>query len=180
MSGLFNGRSHMVVGGLLALVVAVVVTGCTLPGGSSNGSVNPLATPLPAQDVGEDAKKGATEDYQNTWDNYLQDAIAEQVLDRQQKIDFLQRYENPNITNQNLKGLVQDVDLVTDRTTFNLTHGDTVASAITDFDVRLTFANGDSDTRTCKQPVEIDKDPDSGKWYILNPGQLQIFAVCNP
>lgn len=178
MSGHFNGRSRAVFGGLAAVVLGMVVTACTLPGGS-NGSVNPLPTPLPAQNVGEEAKKGATEDYKTTWDNYLHDAIAEQVRDRQQKIDLLQRYEKPSITEANLKGLVKDIGLVEDRTTFNLTHSDSVASAITDFDVRLTFANGDTDTRTCKQPVEIDKDTD-GKWYILNPGQLQIFAVCNP
>ncbi len=180
----------------LAVTVALTLSACSLPGGTSQGpepTVPPtprpsvpeeppseLPTPLPTEDVGQQALSGAKETYQETWNNYLRDMIAEQVADRQQKLALLQRYENPDITAQNLGGLMTDIDLVEDRTTFNLTNNATVASANTDFDVRVTYANGDSDTRTCRMPVALELDPDDGLWYVLNPAPLQVFAVCQP
>jgi hypothetical protein len=163
-----------------AAALAAFLSACSLGGssGREGGEVNELPTPVEGEDVGEEAAAGVTEDYVTTWGNYLRDSIAEQVKDRQQKLELLKRYENPSITEQNVGGLVQNIELLTDRTAFNLTNGQTIASGTTDFDIRLTYANGDSETRTCKFPASLEKDTDSGLWYVLNPGQLQIFAVC--
>ncbi len=185
--------------GLLILTAAtlmLVLSACSLPGGGSSGPeptprpterpaqaedvVNEIPTPLPAENVGGEALSGAKDSYQETWNNYLRDAIAEQVADRTQKLALLQRYENPKITDQNLAGLVEDIDLVEDRTTFNLTNQGNIASGNTEFDVRLTYANGDSDTRTCNPFISMERDADDGLWYVINPTQLQIFAVCAP
>ncbi len=142
--------------------------------------VNVVPTPLPTEDVGEEALSGAKEDLEETWNNYVRDIIAEQVAERQQKLDLLQRYENPDITAQNLAGLVSDIDLVEDRTEFNVASGSRVATATTDFDVRLTFLNGDTDTRTCQYFVSLEQDQEDGLWYVINPAPLQIFASCFP
>jgi hypothetical protein len=181
---------------LLVAGLALVLSACSLPGGAAQGpeptpapTARPsvaeeppseLPTPLPAEDVGEQALSGAKESYQETWNNYLRDIIAEQVADRQQKLTLLQRYENPRITEQNLGGLATDIGLVEDRTTFNLTNNGTTAAGNADFDVRVTYANGDSDTRTCNPFVQIELDPDDGLWYVINPAPLQIFSVCQP
>ncbi len=187
-------RSVAAVAILAALVMGL--SACSLPGGAAEGpeptpppterpdtpeeAPNTIPTPLPGEDVGEQALAGAKETYQETWNNYLRDAIAEQVADRQQKLEILQRYENPAITEQNLGGLVENIELVEDRTVFNLTNNATVASANAEFDVRLTYANGDSDTRTCNPFVSLEYSAEDGLWYVVNPGQLQVFAVCAP
>jgi hypothetical protein len=181
---------------LAAATVILVLSACSLPGGGSSGPeptarptdrpaqpedvANPVPTPLPAENVGGEALSGAKDTYQETWNNYLRDSIAEQVADRQQKLAMLQRYENPSITDQNLGGLVEDIDLVEDRTVFNLTNQGNIASGNTEFDVRLTYANGDTDTRTCTPFVSMEREADDGLWYVVNPTQLQIFAVCAP
>ena len=136
-------------------------------------------TPLPAEDVGEQALSGAKESFQETWNNYLRDIIAEQVADRQQKLNLLQRYENPDITEQNLGGLLSDIDLVEDRTAFNVINNNTIASGTTEFDVRLIFLNGDADTRTCRYFVSLELNADDGVWYVINPAPLQVFANCS-
>jgi hypothetical protein len=165
---------------LLATALVAVLSACSLGGtqGREGGEVNELPTPVEGEDVGVEAAAGTTEDYTTTWGNYLRDSIAEQVKDRQQKLELLKRYERPDITEANLGGLVENIELLTDRTAFNLTNNQNIASGNTDFDIRLTYANGDSETRTCRFPAQLEKDATSGLWYVLNPGQLQIFAVC--
>jgi hypothetical protein len=192
VAGTNLGRRHLAIIGFLMLIVILTLGACrgggiNLPGGGGGeenvdrgGEVNELAEPEEDEDVGEGALGGANESHEATWDNYLRDMIAEQVSDRQQKVSILERYENPGITEQNRGGLVTDVDLVEDRTVFNLTNGGTIASANTDFDVRLSYANGDSETRTCAPFVSMEQDSESGLWYVVNPGALQIFAVCVP
>ncbi|HEC24162.1 MAG TPA: hypothetical protein ENI95_14720 [Chloroflexi bacterium] len=173
----------------LALVLALAVSACNaLPGGGGGEEViprqgeeeeplNPIPTPLPAEDVGGEAISAAQDTPEGTWENYLRDMIAEQVSDRQQKLRLLERYQDPDITQQNLGGLVEDIDLVEDRTEFTISSGTATADA--EFDIRLHYANGDTDTRTCRLNVGMEFDEEDGVWYVLNPAPLQIFSVCN-
>ncbi len=165
--------THIVLVGM-ALTASLILSAC----GGGSGQVNPLPTPLPAEEVGTQAQAGAMDTPEGTWSNYLRDIIAEQVAQRVSKINLLERYQNPAITRQNLGGLVKNILLVEDRTTFTISGG--AASATTDFDIRLEYANGDVETRTCSFLVRLEKDEASGIWYVLNPEALQIFSVCQP
>ena len=174
---------------LVGLVVVLVMAGCGGLPGSGGGDqatappereesepINPLPTPLPAEDVGEEAASAAKDTPEGTWTNYLRDIIAEQVSDRAQKITLLERYQDPAITKANLEMLVEDIDLVEDRTEFNTGGG--LANSNADFDIRLTYANGDTDTQTCRIQVSMEFNEDDGVWYVINPAPLQIFAAC--
>jgi hypothetical protein len=172
---------------VVGLMVILVLAGCGgLPGGGDEATapqereesepINPLPTPLPAEDVGEEAASAAKDTPEGTWTNYLRDIIAEQVSDRAQKITLLERYQDPAITAANLEGLVEDIDLVEDRTEFNTGGG--LANSNADFDIRLTYANGDTDTQNCRVQVNMEFNEDDGVWYVINPAPLQIFAAC--
>jgi hypothetical protein len=146
-----------------------------LPGGNTG---NPLPTPRPGIDVGSGARSVAKDTPEGTWDSYVQDTIAEQVANQEAKITILERYEDPDITVQNLGGLVRDIDLVEDRTEFNVGPADTVANVNAEFEIRITFTNGDTDTRTCRFPASLQFDEEDGVWYIVNPTELAVFVVC--
>jgi hypothetical protein len=173
---------------LIGLMAILVLTACGgVPGGGGGGDeappqreesdpINPLPTPLPGEDVGEAAASAAKDTPEGTWVNYLRDIIAEQVSDREQKITLLERYQDPNITSANLEGLVEDIDLVEDRTEFSTGGG--IANTNADFDIRLTYANGDTDTQTCRIQVSMEYNEEDGVWYVINPAPLQIFAAC--
>jgi hypothetical protein len=171
---------------LLMLLLSALLAACNQGGDDDPERVEQDAPPLPTvadvEDVGNEALGGAAETYEQTWANYLRDAIAEQVRDRQQKLSLLQRYEDPDITAQNLPGLVKDINLVEggDRTTFEISNNETVASATADFDIELTYANGDEERRTCKPFVRMFKHIEDNKWYVEKPGALEVFAVCAP
>ena len=173
------GRNRWLVLGVLALVLTLLLSGCGtvrgLLGGGDSG--NPLPTPLPSEDVGEQAQSAAKDTPEATWESYVRDVIAEQVKRQQARINLFERYQDPDITVQNVGGLVQDIDMVEDRTVFNITGG-TLASSNVDFDVRLTFANGDTDTRTCRFNVGMEFNDEDGVWYVVNPEPLAIFVVC--
>jgi hypothetical protein len=179
-------------------LLALAVTGCGVLGGGNapadsgaeptatltprpnepEAPENPRPTPRPDEDVGEQSLAGARDSYQETWNNYLRDSIAEQVADREQKISILERYQNPGILAANSGGLVEDISLLEDRTTFNLSNNGTFASAVANFDVRLTYVDGDTESRTCTPNVQIEFEPDDGLWYVINPAELQIFVNC--
>ena len=144
--------------------------------GEESDPLNPLPTPLPAEDVGGEALSAAQDTPEGTWANYLRDMIAEQVSDREQKITLLERYQDPAIIQANLEGLVEDINLVEDRTEFNISGG--LATTNTEFDVRLLYANGDTDTQTCRLNVSMEFNEADGVWYVVNPAPLQVFAAC--
>jgi hypothetical protein len=187
LSDLLKGSLKL--SGLVLLVLVVVaLSACgmgaanqptptqPLPTAVGGGAVAVLPTPLPGENVGTGASSGALDTAEGTWGNYLRDMIAEQNQSLASKINLLERYANPELTQKNLAGTVKSLELVADRTKIDLNASSTVASVKAEFDVRLTFANGDSDTRTCKMGVEIDlKD---ATWYVLNPAPLAVFSVC--
>jgi hypothetical protein len=157
------------------LILSMLLSACGALGG---GAGNALPTPKPGEDLGADTRSSAKDNYQDTWDSFLRDSIAAANQQAASDIDLLQRYEKPSITAQNLAGTLKSIELVEDRTSFNLVNQETTAAAKAEFDVRLTFANGDTDTRTCHIPAQIELDPDSKKWYVINPGPLAVFSVC--
>lgn len=162
---------------LAGLLIAVLVSGCSAVSGiTGSDEGNPLPTPIPGEDVGARAQSAAKDTPEGTWESYVRDIIAEQVKQRESLIALRERYQNPDITSQNLAGMVQDIDLVTDRTEWNTSGG--TASANADFDVRITFTNGDTDTRTCRLTVQMEFDEEDNAWYVLNPEPLAVFAVC--
>jgi hypothetical protein len=179
-----NGMWPLLLIGLLAILVLSACGG--VPGGGSNqpqprageesDPINPLPTPLPGEDVGGAAASAAKDTPEGTWANYLRDIIAEQVSDREQKITLLERYQDPSITAANLEGLVDDIDLLEDRTEFNINSG--IASTSADFDIRLHYANGDTETESCRINVSMEFNEADGVWYVVNPAPLQIFSAC--
>jgi hypothetical protein len=172
-------RRHWLLLAGLVLGLALVLSACGtvrgVLGGKDEG--NPIPTPLPSEDVGAQAQSAAQDTPEGTWENYVRDIIAEQVKRQEAKVNLYERYQDPSITVQNTGGLVGDIDLVEDRTAFNISGG-TLASSNTDFDVRITFANGDTDTRTCRFTVSMEFDEEAGVWYVVNPEPLAVFAVC--
>jgi hypothetical protein len=162
----------------MVIVLAVAFSACGGPTTAGGGAGNPLPTTRPAEDVGGAASSAAKDNYQATWDSYLRDSIAAANDQQRVKLSMLQRYEKPSITAQNTGGLMKQVDLVEDRTTFNLINEQTTASAVADFDIKITFVNGDTDTRKCSVQVGIELNPDDKLWYVLNPSALNWDSVC--
>jgi hypothetical protein len=167
-------RSLIAVAGMV--VLPLVLASCGALGGGGGG--NPLPTPLPAEQIGSSTKSQAKDSYQATWDSYLRDSIAAGNQIEDVKISMYQRYEKPSNTAQNLGGLLKQTDLLQDRTKFNVSANNT-ASALADFDVKITFANGDTDTRHCKPQVAIELNPDDKLWYVLNPAPLAVLSICS-
>lgn len=175
---------------LLALLV-VALSACSALGGGTQptataplptavggGEVAVLPTAMPGEDVGTGASSGALDTAEGTWGNYLRDMIAEQNQSLASKINLLERYADPAITQQNLGGIGKSIELVADRTTITQNSSQTVGTVKAEFDVRIEFANGDTDTRTCKMTLEADKK--DNLWFILNPAPLAVFSICQP
>jgi hypothetical protein len=110
-------------------------------------------------------------------DNYLRDIIAEQVSDRQQKLEILQRYEDPDLLVQRNRE-VKGIELIADRSVLQLQSNGITVVVKGDFDLRYTYLNDDTETVTCTQNVSLQQREEDGLWYVVNPGALQIFAVC--
>ena len=168
-------RTALLLGAMLIVALALAACGGAVAGG---GAGNALPTPRPAEDVGAAASSAARDSYQATWDSYLRDSIAAANDLQRVKLQMLQRYEKPSITAQNTGGLMKQIDLVEDRTTFNLLNQQTTAASLAEFDIKVTFVNGDNDTRTCKVQVGIELNPDDKLWYVLNPSGLNWDSVC--
>lgn len=190
LTGFMKGVSKLSWLALLALLV-IALSACGALGGGSQptatpplptavggGEVAALPTAMPGEDVGTGASSGALDTAEGTWGNYLRDMIAEQNQSLSSKINLLERYADPGITQKNLGGIAKSIELVADRTAITLNSNQTVATVRAEFDVRLEFANGDTDTRTCKLTIEADKK--DNLWYILNPAPLAVFSVCQP
>ncbi|MBN1430972.1 MAG: hypothetical protein JXB07_21565 [Anaerolineae bacterium] len=183
-------KGSIKVSGLTLLVLlAAALSACGAMGGGSlptataalptavgGGDVRELPTPLPAEEVGVGATSGAQDTPEGTWGNYLRDIIAEQNQAQSSKINLYERYEAPSITQQKLNTLVKAVALVSDRSKIT-ENKEGVAVVNGDFDIRFTKANGDTETRTCKITVQIERYDST--WYVLNPQPLAIFSVCS-
>jgi hypothetical protein len=163
---------------LLAGVMAILSACGGTPQVAGGGQGNALPTVRPTENIGSSAKSAAKDSYQATWDSYLRDSLAAANQTQDIKIALLQRYEKPSITAQNIGGIVKSTDLVQDNTKFNVSANNT-ASAMADFDVKMTFANGDTDTRHCKLQVAIELNPEDKLYYMLNPAPFAVQAICS-
>ncbi len=137
-----------------------------------------LPTPLPTIEIGDVSVSAAKATPEDTWVSYLPDSIAEQVKTRRQIIDLYERYENPDVTAQRLESLVTNITLVEDRTVWNTNTSAGQSNAFVEYDVQITYANGDTETLTCQYNVAQEFDQGDGVWYVVNPGELQVFANC--
>ncbi len=163
---------------VLALGVAVILSACGGGNVAGGGAGNALPTPKPAENVGGSAASAAKDSFQGTWDSYLRDQIAAANDQQRVKLSMLQRYEKPDITSKNAGGLMKELALVEDRTKFNLINSQTTASSVAEFDIKVTFVNGDTDTRTCKVQIGIEVNPSDKLWYVLNPAPLNWDSLC--
>ncbi|MGF1505194.1 MAG: hypothetical protein GYB64_18450 [Chloroflexi bacterium] len=133
-----------------------------------------LPTPVPTEEVGAEAARSATNSPQATWDNYLRDTIAEQNRIRDLTVGLIQRYEDPELTGQ-ANQLLLNITLGEDRSEVNNTFVDA------DFDVRVEYLNGDTETLTCtyRKDFRLTENEDGETiYYIVNPAPLAVFALC--
>lgn len=165
---------------ILALAVSLVASACqqgeVLPEGG-----NPLPTPRSGQFIGTQPVSQAASAPEATFQRYIRDSIAAQVALQQAKIAMRERYQDPNITEQDLGGIVTDISVLEDRTTFTLPRED-VSNAKVDFDIRLTYADGDSETRTCLYEVHLQQAVNTqgdAVWYVINPDAFPVFLSCS-
>ena len=165
---------------LLALVAALALGACrpaeVLPKGG-----NPIPTPRVGEAIGTQPDSQAAAAPEETFRRYVRDSIAAQVALQQAKIAMRERYQDPAVTVQDLGGIVTDIAVLEDRTTFTVPK-ETVSNARVEFDIRLTFADGDTESRTCRYEINMRQGASSNGesvWYVLNPDAFPVFASCS-
>ncbi len=121
---------------------------------------------------------GVAETYEETWDYYLLDSVAFQVRRMQDRVRFAERYQNPAQLAANTGGTMADVELIEDRSEFQLSNNDTFAQSTVDFDIRVTYLDGDSVRFRCQYLVQIEKEAETGLWYVINPRILEVTTFC--
>jgi hypothetical protein len=180
-----NRRTLIIAGaGVLAVVAVlaalVLVFAFRKPAEVLPKGGNPIPTPVPGEEVGPALASQAAAAPEETFQRYIHDSIAAQVALQQAKVNMRQRYQNPDITAQDLGGIVTDISVLDDRTTFTLPQQN-VSNAHAEFDIRLTFADGDSETRTCSYQVNMQQGVNSAGaavWYVINPDAFPVFNSC--
>ena len=160
----------------LALAISACSQGEALPKGG-----NPIPTPRVGEEVDSSPTSQAAAEPEETFQRYIRDSIAAQVALQQSKITIRERYQDPGITVQDLGGIVTEIAILEDRTTFTLPRQD-VSNAHVDFDIRLTFADGDTETRTCRYEVNLQQGTNTAGgvvWYVINPDAFPVFNSCS-
>jgi hypothetical protein len=160
-------------------MLILVLTACrgneVLPEGG-----NPIPTPRVGDVVDNSPDSQAAATPEETFSRYIRDSIAATVAVQQTKINMRGRYQNPDQTLQDLGGLVSEISVLTDRTQIK-TPKDTAANAKVDLDVRVKYADGDSQTFTCKYDVALQRGANTqgdNVWYIINPDAFPLFVSC--
>jgi hypothetical protein len=163
----------------LMIALAVALTACrgqeVLPEGG-----NPIPTPRIGEDVGSEPGSQAAGTPEETVSRYLRDSIAAQVAIQQTEIIMRERYQDPGLTAKALSGLVTEISVLEDHSTITRPKED-VANAHVSLDIRVTFANGDTDTRTCGYEVNMQRGQNAKEqdvWYVINPDAFPVFASC--
>lgn len=145
---------------------------------------NPIPTPIIGENVGTAPDSQAAAVPEESFKRYINDSIAGLVAIQVQKITIRQRYQNPSQTEQDLGGLLTAVNILEDRTKIKkVTDTSTNATANADIDVRITWADGDTQSFTCKYAVTLQAAENANRetvWYVINPDVFPIFAngVC--
>lgn len=112
---------------------------------------------------------------EGTFELYLRDAIAQQVTLQREKIDMRVRYQDPEIVEQDMGGLVTDITLIEDRSRMTEL-SDTRVVFDVDMDVQVTYASGETEQGVCGWPVNLEQY--EGLWYVVNPSELALFVNC--
>ena len=164
---------------VFALVPLLTITAClgseVLPEGG-----NPIPTPREGElvDALPDSQAAATPE--ETFTRYMRDSIAATVAVQQTKINMRGRYQEPGQTLDDLSGLVSEIAVLEDRTEIT-SPKDTAANAKVDLDVRVMYADGDSQTFTCKYGVSMQMSANAkgdNVWYVINPDAFPLFVSC--
>lgn len=182
-----NKKTRLFITLLLVVVSILVLSGCSaarnvVGGGDDGGSIpeegNPLPTARPTEVVGAEAQSRAQDSPEATWEGYLRDMIAFQNERNDARLTLVRRYQNPEHTAQNVGGTVEEVVLIEDRSVFDKNSAGTAASSLVDFDVRVTFLDGDTQTKKCTFTVELQYSEADGVWYVISPRGLDTDTLC--
>jgi hypothetical protein len=112
---------------------------------------------------------------EGTFELYIRDAIAQQVTLQRERIDMRVRYQEPEIVERDVGGLVVDVTLIEDRSRMSEL-SDTRVVFDVDMDVLVTYASGETEQGICGWPVNLEQH--EGLWYVINPSELALFVNC--
>jgi hypothetical protein len=165
-----------------ALLLLIVVLAACRPGEVLPAGGNPIPTPRAGDLVPAVAESQAAASPDETVNRYLTDSIAMQLKAQSTKIEVRQRYQEPGQTTADLGGLVTGIAVLENRTVVT-TPKEIMALAHVDMDVRLTFANGDTDSRTCKYDVTLQRYANAkgdNVWYVINPNLFPFDSQCRP
>jgi hypothetical protein len=161
------------------LVLGAALAACrrndVLPAGG-----NPIPTPRIGENVGSEPGSQAAGTPEETVGRYLRDSIAAQVAIQQTEVIMRERYQDPSLTAKALSGLVTEIAVLEDHSTITRPK-ENVANAHVSLDIRVKFANGDTDTRTCRYEVNMQRGQNSkGQevWYVITPDAFPVFASC--
>jgi hypothetical protein len=164
---------------MFALVSLLTITAClgseVLPQGG-----NPIPTPREGELVDALPDSQAAASPEETFSRYIRDSIAATVAVQQTKINMRGRYQEPGQTLDDLSGLVSEIAVLEDRTEIT-SPKDTAANAKVDLDVRVMYADGDTQTFTCKYDVSMQmsaNDKGEDVWYVINPDAFPLFVSC--
>lgn len=142
---------------------------------------NSIPTPIVGENVGMSPESQAASAPEETVKRYLKDSIAGLVAVQTQKITLRQRYQNPDQTKQDLGGLLTAVNILEDRTKIKKANANsTSATANADIDVRVTWADGDTQSFSCKYALNLQAAQNANQetvWYVINPDIFPIFAT---
>ncbi len=164
---------------VILLTASLALTACrggeVLPQGG-----NPIPTPREGETVGTVADSQAAATPEETFTRYIRDSIAATVAVQQTKIGMRGRYQEPEQTLQDLGGLVSEIAVLEDRTKIS-SPKETAANAKVDLDVRVMYADGDTQTFTCRYAVSMLRGANkkgANVWYVINPDAFPLFVSC--
>jgi hypothetical protein len=171
---------------LCALVVlAMALTSCNIgrPTEVLEEGGNIIPTPIAGENVGEAPGSQAAATPEETASRYLKDSLGSLVAQQTQKIELRERYQNPSQTVEDLGGLLTEISVLEDRTEVKkVNENSTNATANVDLDVRVTWADGDTESFTCKYAVTLqqaENDDEEEVWYVINPDAFPLFVNCS-
>lgn len=164
---------------VFALAALLTLTAClgseVLPEGG-----NPIPTPREGESVDSLPDSQAAATPEETFTRYIRDSIAATVAVQQTKINMRGRYQEPDQTLEDLSGLVSEIAVLEDRTAIS-SPKETAANARVDLDVRVTYADGDTQSFTCKYDVSMQMSANAkgdNVWYVINPDAFPLFVSC--
>jgi hypothetical protein len=116
----------------------------------------------------------AGETPEDTFDQYLVDAVAQQVSFQREKLDMRIRYQNPAALAEDMGGLILDIEIVENRSRRTILR-ERDASFDVEIDIRVEFADRDQSTQTCRWTVLMVRVDEL--WYVTSPAALS-FTNC--